>query len=99
MTAANTCSRADDQDRDTTAKNDDGQVAAPKEHDSEGDVEMGSTGSLADDQERGEIEESEQASSGAAAASPGEPKMKKARKPRSAQRKAKKAERNAKRFG
>jgi len=58
-TAANTSSRADDQERDTTAKNDDGQVAAPTEHDVEGDVAMGSTGSPADDQVRGEVEEND----------------------------------------
>jgi hypothetical protein len=58
-TAANTSSRADDQERDTTAKNDDGQMAAPTEHDVEGDVAMGSTGSRADDQVRGEVEEND----------------------------------------
>ena len=80
VTAANTCSRADDQDRDTPAKNDDGQVAVPTERDGEGDVEMGSTGSRADDQERGEVEANEQASGGAAAATVGAPKKKKKRR-------------------
>jgi hypothetical protein len=39
--------------------NDDGQMAAPTERDGEGDVEMGSTGSRADDQVRGEVEEND----------------------------------------
>ena len=55
-------------------------MAAPTEREGEGDVKMGSTGSRANNQGRGEVEANEQASGGAAAAAVGAPKKKKKRR-------------------